>query len=616
MTTTMLQTEVLHPVTGISTGGRILTCPPTLDIPVEAQVSLLHDRSSYQGEVPGLRINTVPHRQRISTAAQIDFRVKLLGALRKKWEKPETEARFLEAVNRMETDGAALFGGLIDPSIFGELVEKYDKVQERAGNKAFMHSYVNLSLEHEFILGGSYVEAFSHPLLVALVSYLLGGSIRIVDFRGKNTDPISINAQDNMLHVDNTPFKEEYKVLLNWRRGEVKGPSGQNFTFLPWTHKGNRIVLKDKEGAPWSSEKDSVFVTDEAIDGLFEFQNQVKGAAAVVEARHSEQPLAILFPAGALVHHRYRTEDGDPRSCIITAFHLSSKHPGQISELAHVSDRKKTLIEFLVGYQDENSNDEFLDLISGESLRVETKLEELVQPQHPSTVLDIGSLALKGEALVKWRQAVMAAPNPIWHRLNNGLRLSETDFGDIEMLTDNLAAVMDYDKHCNLQMVLYDDGREEIRKPSRKIVGERKKDNIRSRLRSWTPRILRGSFNAHDLIEPRTLRILSNSMASLAEKAAEEHDTEPAAGSGKSPLVGQRKTLMSFSRLILDLGEAVERCEGVESFVVTSLFLFLAAEEIYSELSVTDQKAVEFVVVAFLRNYIATVLIVEGNVDF
>lgn len=479
-----------------------------------------------------------------------------------------------------------------------------------------MHSYVNLSLEHEFILGGSYVEAFSHPLLVALVAYLLGGSIRIVDFRGKNTDPISINAQDNMLHVDNTPFKEEYKVLLNWRRGEVKGPSGQNFTFLPWTHKGNRIVLKDDQGTPWSSEKDSLFVSNEAIDGLFDFQNQVKGTSAVVEARHSEQPLAVLFPAGALVHHRYRTEDGDPRSCIITAFHLSSKHPGQISELAPVSGRKKTLIEFLVGHQDENSNDEFLDLLVDEAPRIESKLEELSQPSHPSKIIDIGPLALEGERLVKWRQAVLAAPNPIWHRLNNGLRLSETDFGDTETLTDTLAAIMDYDKHCNLQMVLYDDGREEIRKPARKVVGERKKDAMKARLRPWVSRLLSGSFTAHDLAEPKTLRIMSDAVASLAEKVAQTFDTEIEQSDGKARMVGQKKMFMSFSRLMTDLGEAIVRCEGVESFVVTSLFLFLAAQEIYSGLSPSDQQAMNFVLVVFLRNYVATTLVVEGNVSF
>ena len=223
---------------------------PVLDVPIKLQASLLRERTNGHGAVPGLRLNTVQHRQRIPSADQIDFRVKLLRSLRQGWGNDDTEAKFLEVVNRIESDGCALFGGLIDPAIFEKLVAEYDKVQSRSGNNAFMHSYVNLALEHDFFLGGNYIEAFSHPLLIALVSYLVGGSIRIVEFRGKNTDPISINAQDNMLHVDNIPFKEEYKVMLNWRRGQVRGPSGQNFTFLPWTHKGNRDILVNEEGLP------------------------------------------------------------------------------------------------------------------------------------------------------------------------------------------------------------------------------------------------------------------------------------------------------------------------------------------------------------------------------
>ncbi|KAI0452497.1 hypothetical protein F5B21DRAFT_483209 [Xylaria acuta] len=588
---------------------------PVLNIPAKQQASLLGERTHHYGTVPSLRLNTVEHRQRIPAAEQIDFRVRLLRKLRQGWKNDETEARFLEIVDRVESDGAALFGGLIDPAMFEKLIAAYDKVQAHSGNAAFMHSYINLAHEHDFFLGGDYIEAFSHPLLVSVVSYLVGGAIRIVEFRGKNTDPISINAQDNMLHVDNTPFKEEYKVLLNWRRGQAKGPSGQNFTFLPWTHKGNRDININKQGEPWSSERDSLFVTDDSIDGLFDFQKSVKGVSRVVEARHPDQPLSVLFPAGALVHHRYRTEDGDPRSCIITAFHLSSKHPGHISELPPITGRKKTLIEFLVGHQDEGSAEEFLDLLLGESPRVESKLEELFQPGHPSQLIETASLSLSGDKLAQWRKTVMHAPSPIVHKLNNGLRLSEMDFGNLKALAEKLASVMDYDKHCNLQMILYEDGREEIRKPGRKIIGERKKDAITSRLRPWISDLGSASFSASDLIEPQTLRILCDAVAELASNLIQV----PSSGENRTEdwnqLQGQAKIFGSLSRLMTDLGEAIMRCEGVEAFVVTSLFLFLTSEEIYSHLSSSDKAVIRFVIVLFLRNYVAAVLLVEANIS-
>jgi hypothetical protein len=588
---------------------------PILNIPAEFQTSLLRDRTDGPGTVPRLRLNTVQHRQRISTAEQIDFRVKLLRSLRQSWNDPGTEARFLDAVSRIESDGCALFGGLVEPVIFEKLVAHYDKIQSRAGNNAFMHSYVNLAVENEFILGGNHVEAFSHPLLIALISYLLGGSIRIVDFRGKNTDPISINAQDNTLHVDNTPFKEEYKVLLTWRRGQVKGPSGQNFTFLPWTHKGNRDVLIDEGGMPWSTERDSVFASHEAINGLLDFQKEIKGISRVVEATHPEQPLAILFPAGALAHHRYRTEVGDPRSCIITAFHLSSKHPGQISELPLISGRKRNLIEFLVGHQDENSNDEFLELLKSESPRIELKLQELFHATHPSKLIDIASLALKGEKLTQWRNAVVDASTPQTHKYNANLHLSKVDFSNIEALTENLAAIMDYDKHCNLQMILYEDGREEIRKPGRKIIGEMKKDAITKRLQPWMSELRSGSFSLQDLVEPKTLRVMCDAVASLSKNLAQSFDSKVKKVKAKvhEHVVGEKKIFMSLSRLMMDLGEAIMRCDGVEAFVATSLFLFWTSEEIFSHLCESERVIFRFVLVAFLRNYVATVLLVEAT---
>jgi len=579
----------------------------TLDLPIDSQASLLKERTSWGDNVPGLRLNTVKHRQRIPTAAQIDFRVKLLRSIRQAWGDDNTEALFLKAVHQVENEGCALFGALIDPVLFAKLIEEYDKVQAKSGNNAFMHSYVNLAVEHEFFLGGTYIQAFSHPLLVAIISYLLGGSIRIVDFRGKNNDPIKINAQDNMLHVDNTPFKEEYKVLLNWRRGQVKGPSGQNFTFLPWTHKGNRDVRIDEEGAPWSTERDSLFVTDPAIDGLLDFQKIVGGESRVIEATNPEAPLAILFPAGALVHHRYRTEEGDPRSCIITAFHLSSEHPGQISELPPIVGRKKNLIEFLVGYQDKNSNEEFLELLGVESTTIQSKLRQLYEPSHPSKLIPLEPLALKGERLKKWREAVIGAPSPIKHKVLNNLRLAGLDLSNVESATETLAAVMDYDKHCNLQMVLYDDGREEIRKPSRKIVGEMRKNDITVRLRPWIQDVCSTPFSQKDLIEPKTLRVMCDAIASLARNIADGVVT------GEEGVVGEKKLYLSLSRLMLDLGEAIVRCEGIEAFVVTGLFLFLTADQIYERLPEAEKLLFRHMLVVFLRNYVATVLIVEAT---
>lgn len=61
------------------------------------------------------------------------------------------------------------------------------------------------------------------PLMIALISYAVGGPIRMIDARGKDAEPLSVLAQDNMLHIDNTPFNDEYKILITWRRGTAQG---------------------------------------------------------------------------------------------------------------------------------------------------------------------------------------------------------------------------------------------------------------------------------------------------------------------------------------------------------------------------------------------------------
>ena len=95
--------------------------------------------------------------------------------------------------------------------------------------------------------------------------------MRITDIRGKDTQPISVNAQDNMLHIDNTPFTEEYKILVGWENGIPRALLGQNFTYLPGTHKGNRHIRLDEFDHPWSTENESIFLTNEIVDDIFEF---------------------------------------------------------------------------------------------------------------------------------------------------------------------------------------------------------------------------------------------------------------------------------------------------------------------------------------------------------
>ena len=373
---------------------------------------------------------------------------------------------------------------------------KYTETQKGSDNHTFLHSYINLADHPDFLNASEYTYAFAHPLLIALIAYLMGGAIRITNMRGKDTDPVSVNVQDNMLHIDNTPFREEYKVLDGWQRDVPKGPAGQNFTYIPGTHKGNRDVLLNASGEPWSTERYSLFTSDEALDSLFAFQKEATGRnPIVVEAQYPDQPISTAFAAGALVHHRYRTEQGSPRSCVVTAFHVCSDNPGALVDEEPSNDRPGHLLDFLISHQDSKSTPEFMSLLSAEAHCIETKISELFDASHGSRLTDRAPLNLTGEKLSRWRESVVTAPSVYTIKVTRDIHLSGSPFRDSKDLIDSLTSVMMYDKHGLSQLILYQDGREEIRKPCRNRIREMKRETTAARPEGWLPVLACGNNN-------------------------------------------------------------------------------------------------------------------------
>ena len=118
----------------------------------------------------------------------------------------------------------------------------------------------------------TFSDAYIHPLLILLMSYSVGHPVHLVDARAKNAEPLSIKAQDNMLHIDNSPFRTEYKIIVTWQRGVNSGPKGQAFVFIPGTHHGVRLTQSSPgSDGPLSRENASIFITEN--DVVFKFLN-------------------------------------------------------------------------------------------------------------------------------------------------------------------------------------------------------------------------------------------------------------------------------------------------------------------------------------------------------
>ncbi len=308
---------------------------------------------------------------------------------------------FSNLAKRIADDGAVIFGDLIPRNVFTSLVRSYDDIMSNDGSRGLLHSYVNLRNHPGLLLNRTINGAFLHPLAVALIADRIGEPVRVTDARGKDAEPLEVRAQDNMLHIDNTPFNDEYKIILMWERGKASGPIGQNFVYLPGTHKGARNCVVSPELEPFSTENASIFVTENDVDMVLKCQQHIQSTNTplVVEVTDHRRPLTAIFAAGSLVHHRYRTQLGAARSCIILAFHSAVQHPGRF--LPGTSSSDNNSVERAVFDSNENAAQTFMMTIAKNARAIADKLEEIVA-RSGAVLIDVAGTCLTGDRLSEW----------------------------------------------------------------------------------------------------------------------------------------------------------------------------------------------------------------------
>ena len=290
---------------------------------------------------------------------------------------------------------------------------------------------------------------------------------------------------------------------------------------------------------------------------------------------------------------------------MIAAFHLCSDNTGGLFNIVPSNDKPRQLVDFLIGHHGIDSTTEFMALLSAESRRMETKLSDIFDAEYHTTVVDTAHMSLTDEKLSRWRETVVTAPSVSTMKHARQIHLSGSSFSDSEHFIDNLTSVMMYDKHGLLQLILYEDGREEIRKLCRNRIREMKRETIAARLLGWLPVLASTNFSTADLPEPWLLKELSDKLGGLVDARIKTHEAER-----ESDI--DMRVLRSLSRLIYDLGEAIARREEMETFVSTSLFLFWTADDIAAVLEPKEQEGARDIGACFLRNYVASVLLFEG----
>lgn len=570
---------------------------PNLVLPAELRHPELYERLSRQQEKDAYRETT---RAGLASSWEAEY-----GADR----ADELLGRFDHLAETIKEDGALVIGDMIDREAFAGLVDEYDDLITEHGSGSLLHSYVNLRSHPDFLVNQDFNRAFFHPLAIALISYQVGGAVRIVDARAKDAGPVSAHAQDNMLHVDENGARRsgsELKVNLSWRKGQASGPIGQNFTFLPGTHMGLRQSQEGPSG-PFFTEADSVFRTPESVQQVFELQRQVRGGKDTVsEMTDHKRPLSAIFIASDLVHHRYRTEEGDPRSGLIMAFHPTAIVPGEYVDNYEPADREKlTLEESLFGIHNGEPDVEFGEMLTRYSSEIAEKLDEVFEAEQ---IIYADERALSLEGMKAWYKSVTQAPTV------EDIKRQNADFPlGAELNFDSFMALlgdqMHYDKHASIYLVLYPDGHEAVRKWARNANREMRPEILQARLQEWEGEVRQPAVE--DLLSQEqfleiTDHLLDNAASVTPEMRREAH-LEP--GERISPT----EAYQSVEQLIVDLAENYARADSRQTYLTLSLFQFWACDTL-NRLKGNNDPELRELGGQLLRNYIAAAVLVEKQI--
>jgi len=571
---------------------------PNLVPPSEVRHPELYERLNRQQE-------KAAYRERLQTglaqAWETEYGVERAGQLL---------GRFNHLAETIDNDGALVIGDMIDREAFAGLVQEYDSLIDEHGSGSLLHSYVNLRSHPNFLLNEKFNRAFFHPLAIALMSRQVGGAVRIVDARAKDAGPVSAHAQDNMLHVDENGAMRsgsEMKMNLSWEKGHPSGPKGQNFTFLPGTHKGLRQSQEGVDG-PYFTEADSVFRTPESIQQVFTLQRQMRGGEDTVsEMKDPERPLSAIFVASDLVHQRYRTEEGEPRSGLIVAFHPTAIVPGEYVDGYEPADPERlTLEESLFGIHNGNPDEEFSEMLTRYSSEIAEKVDEAFEAGQ---IIYADERALSLDGMKAWFKAATEAPTVEEIKREAayfplGSELNSDDF--MALLSGQM---MHYDKHASIYMILYPDGHEAVRKWARNANREMKSDVLEARLQEWKDEIRQPAVE--DLLSQEqfleiTDRLLQNA-ASVTPEARRDGHLD--AGERISP----SEAYESVEQLINDLAENYTRSDGRQTYLTLSLFQFWACDTL-NRLKGNNDPELRELGGQLLRNYITAAVLVEKQV--
>lgn len=508
---------------------------------------------------------------------------------------------FLEMANELMKYGLSTFRDFVDRDTFQAFIDAYDiKIadkSESAKSSAFGFTFHNFQSDKDFLVNTTFKESFSHPLLIALVAYAMGGPIRLVDVRGKNAEPGLTMVRDNGPHVDDNPFNDEWKLLITWMvdhpsgKSFNRGPQGQCFVSVPGTEK---LVRRD------ATEYGANFKNP------FELLELLKEQAAVsklffMEAK-DERPLFSLFEASHQMHHRKRSPDEAARGCVIFAYHLvdvESRPGAYFKDDTGISDPLDRFV--MCGELSEEKisevNKHFITIIKDKQIEIQDKLREIASRK---VMIPATEKMMTPEQLIKYFKLLIHTYKTEFLQSKSELRIQPEDLIAPDKVRQKLREqIGETDKHYDLDLIIYPDKREQIRKVPRTALRESSSEKIRrahfdklkipeTKQEPFKPGELQNYVNkfmpyAEKLgIDIKKMLIESSVSALALIKDLDDTASHPDIDSRCKSLPSYEKSLIELYQLTKDLGEALTRCDHVKSLRAHAYFLYLVYDKMIS----------------------------------
>lgn len=526
--------------------------------------------------------------------------------------------------------GLGMFRDFCETAIFQKFIDEYDRRMDEASKSALKYYFLEFQNKLDFLTNPDFKDVFSHPLIIALVAYQIGGPIRLVGVRGKNAEAELTMVRDNGPHVDDNPFNDEWKLLITWLLDESgkslnSGPQGQPFISIIETQK----MVRSK-----ATEFGANFKNPLELLELFKHP-MLKNKAFFVEVQDA-RPNWAIFEASHQIHHRKRDDRESARGCIIFAYHLVDQESAPVpyalnAELSSCS----TLEKFVMGdtaYDKSIAeiNQYFLNLIQENKTSIEAKLAELANGKF----IAVEEKMMSAPQLVDYFNLIIRTYKQEYLESRSEMRFQLAELTSaisdpnsaISVAKKLLESAGEYDKHYDLDLKVYPNKIEQIRKIPRTAIRERSVEDV-----DFT------RFTKLDIPNLQPTLLLADEFEVYAETRFTQYATKlcnlmtkyiPSAilamletpdnlnikefANTLIQLVPHERSLAEIYQLTIDIGEAFSHCEDIKALRGNCYFLYLVYDQFlisHSNLCTHDEvQQLEKAAQILLQNYFELVV--------